>query len=75
MKNTKLKLKIEKNIPVRRGFYAVAKQAALKMKPGDSLMVKSIKEANVLRVVIYKIGERAKIRRQKKGWRVWKVKK
>jgi hypothetical protein len=65
-------IKIEKGIPVPpRGKPENA--FINQMQPGDSILLLDYKSANKARSVIIRTGCAAVLRKEKDGWRVWKI--
>ena len=66
-------IKIEKGIPVPPPRGSQKNAFINQMQPGDSVLLLDYKSANNARGVIIRTGCTAVVRKEKDGWRVWKI--
>jgi hypothetical protein len=66
-------IKIEKGIPVPPARGSQKNAFVKQMQPGDSVLLPDYKSANNARGVIIRTGCPAVVRKEKDGWRVWKI--
>ena len=66
-------IKIEKGIPVPPPRLNQKSAFVNQMQLGDSVLLLDYKSANNTRGVIIRTGFTAVVRKEKDGWRVWKI--